>query len=82
MEAQLSGPGLILDCVTPWNTRYLDTAVNQLRAQDYPIRDEDVARLSPFAHAHLNVTGTCFFILPELAGDYDRCVGDDRNDLA
>jgi TnpA family transposase len=46
MEAQLAGLCLILDCVT-WNTRYIDAALNQLRAQDYPVRDEDVARLSP-----------------------------------
>lgn len=34
MEAQLSGLGLILNCVTLWNTRYLDVALNQLRAQE------------------------------------------------
>lgn len=49
-------------------TRYTDAALNQLRTQGYPIRDEDVARLSPFAHAHLNVTGTYSFVLPDLAG--------------
>jgi len=69
MESQLSGLGLILNCVTLWNTRYLDAALTQLRAQDYPVRDEDVARLSPFAHAHVNVTGTYSFLLPELAGE-------------
>jgi Tn3 transposase DDE domain len=69
MEAQLSGLGLIVNCVTLWNTRYTDAAINQLRAQGYPIREEDVARLSPFAHAHLNVTGTYSFVLPDLAGE-------------
>ena len=56
------------------NTRYLDAALNQLRAQDYPIRDEDVARLSPFAHAHLTVTGTAPTpsSYPSWPADYDR----------
>jgi Tn3 transposase DDE domain len=61
MESQLPGLGLILNCVTLWNTHYLDAALNQLRAHGYPIRDEDIARLSPFVHAHLNVTGTLLF---------------------
>jgi TnpA family transposase len=61
METQLSDLGLILNCVTLWNTRYTDAALNQLRTQGYPIRDEDVARLSPFAHAHLNFYLDIFF---------------------
>ncbi|MBV8992411.1 MAG: Tn3 family transposase [Pseudonocardiales bacterium] len=35
----MSGLGLILNCVTLWNTRYIDAALNQLRAQGYPVRD-------------------------------------------
>ncbi|MCB8900871.1 Tn3 family transposase [Streptomyces sp. NPDC056525] len=29
-----------------WNTRYLDAAVAQLRAEGHDSKDEDVARLS------------------------------------
>lgn len=78
METQLSGLGLILNCVTLWNTRYLDAALHQLRAQGYPILDEDVARLSPFAHGHLNVTGTYSFVLPDLAGGLRPLRDDDQ----
>jgi TnpA family transposase len=47
IETQLSGLGLISNCVTIWNTRYLDAALGQLRSQGYPIRDEDVAPACP-----------------------------------
>jgi hypothetical protein len=51
---------------TLWTTVYLDAAVRQLRAQGYPVRDEDVARLSPFVSRQLGVHGTYNFILPDL----------------
>jgi hypothetical protein len=44
-----------------WNTRYLDAAVEQLRANGAPVREEDVARLSPLRHAHLNCLGRYAF---------------------
>jgi hypothetical protein len=40
-----------------WNTRYLDAAVAQLRAEGHDIEDEDVARLSPLRDRHINVLG-------------------------
>jgi TnpA family transposase len=46
MEDQLGALGLILNCVVLWNTRYISAALDALRAQDYPVLDEDVARLS------------------------------------
>ena len=59
--------GLVLNCVVLWTTVYLDAAVRQLRAQGYPVRDEDMARLSPFVSRHLGVHGTYSFVLPDLA---------------
>jgi hypothetical protein len=50
-----------------WTTVYLDAAVRQLRDQGYPVRDEDMARLSPFVTRHLGVHGTYTFALPDLA---------------
>ena len=58
--------GLILNCVVLWNTRYMNTALNALRAQGYPVLHEDVARLSPFVREHLNVVGNYTFALPDL----------------
>ena len=52
-------PGLILNRVVLWTTRYISAA---LRAQGYPVLDEDVARLSPFVREHVNVIGKYNFL--------------------
>jgi hypothetical protein len=49
-----------------WNTRYISAALDALRAQGYPVLDEDVARLSPFVREHVNVVGKYSFLLPDL----------------
>ncbi len=67
LENQLGALGLVLNCVVLWTTVYLDAAVRQLRAQGYPVREEDMARLSPFVSRHLGVHGTYSFVLPDLA---------------
>ena len=59
---------VILNCITLWNTVYLDAALTQLRAEGYPVRDEDVVRLSAYMRRHLNVDGHYSFQLPDLAG--------------
>lgn len=51
-----------------FNTRYMDAALAKLRIQGFAVRDEDVARLSPFIHAHVNMLGRYSFALPELPG--------------
>ena len=69
LENQLSALGLVLNCVVLWTTVYLDAAVRQLKAQGYPVLDEDMARLSPFVCTHLGVYldhGTYGFVLPDL----------------
>jgi len=55
MEDQLGALGIVLNCVVLWNTVYINSALNQLRTQGYPVRDGDVARLSPFMRKHINV---------------------------
>jgi hypothetical protein len=67
LENQLGVLGLVLNCVVLWTTVYLDAAVRQLKAQGYPVRDEDMARLSPFVSRHLGVHGAYSFLLPDLA---------------
>jgi Tn3 transposase DDE domain len=54
---QLAALGLVVNAVALWNTRYLSTAIDQLRVQGVPVKDEDVARLSPLGHAHINFLG-------------------------
>ncbi len=67
MEDQLGALGLVLNCITLWNTMYLDAALARLRASGYPVGEEDVARLSAYVRRHLNVHGHYSFQLPELA---------------
>lgn len=35
----------------------MDAAVNQLRADGFGVRDEDVSRFSPFVRQHINMLG-------------------------
>ena len=66
LENQLGVLGLVLNCVVLWTTVYLNAAITHLRAQGYPVREEDAARLSPFVRKHLGVHGTYSFALPDL----------------
>ncbi|MEV7445727.1 Tn3 family transposase [Streptomyces sp. NPDC091204] len=65
-EDQLGALGLVLNAAVLWTTRYLDAAVEELRAlpaeeREYDVLDEDVARVSPLRHANLNVLGRYSF---------------------
>jgi TnpA family transposase len=64
-EDQLGALGLVLNIIVLWNTIYLEAALNQLRAEGYPVKDEDVARLSPLQHEHINMLGRYFFAIPD-----------------
>jgi hypothetical protein len=68
MEDQIGALGLVLSAVVLFNTRYMDAAVNQLRADGFDVRDEDVARLSPFVRQHINMLGRYSFQLSEIPG--------------
>jgi hypothetical protein len=46
----------------------MDAAVAKLRADGFEARDEDIARLSPFARQHINMLGRYSFQLPDLPG--------------
>jgi TnpA family transposase len=67
-EDQLGALGLVLNTVVLWNTRYLDAIVEDLRAKGYPVSDEDVARLSPLGHAHINFLGRYAFTAQPMDG--------------
>ena len=54
-EDQLGALGLVLNMIVLWNTSYMDAALNQLRADGFEVRDEDVARLSPLLHEQINM---------------------------
>lgn len=62
--------GLVLNCVTLWNTVYLG----------YPVLDDDVARLSAYPRKHINVHGHYSFRLPELGGAWRPLRDPDHHD--
>ena len=64
----LSSPLRVSDKL--WNSVYLDAAVARLRAEGYPVREEDLARLSPYIRKHINVQGHYFFELSDLRGGH------------
>ena len=43
----------------------MEAALNQLRQDGYPVRDDDVARLSPLLHEHINMLGRYSFAVPD-----------------
>ena len=56
----------MVNVVVLWNTIYLDAALDQLRAEGFDVRDEDVARLSPLGFEHINMLGRYAFTLPDV----------------
>jgi TnpA family transposase len=64
-EDQLGALGLVLNVIVLWNTLYIDAVLEQLRREGYPIKDEDVARLSPLGFEHINLLGRYTFSMPE-----------------
>ena len=65
LHDQLGALGLVLNMIVLWNTVYMEAALNQLRQDCYPVRDDDVARLSPLLHEHINMLGRYSFSVPE-----------------
>lgn len=59
-EAQTNQAGclnLLTNAVVAWNTVYMAAAIDQLRAEGYPVRDEDIVHLSPARFEHVNPYG-------------------------
>ena len=64
-EDQLGALGLVLNIIVLWNTIYMNAAVEKLREEGFPVRDEDVERLSPLGFEHINMLGHYSFYVPE-----------------
>jgi hypothetical protein len=62
---QLGALGLVVNAICLWNTRYMDLALGSLRAEGYEIADEDIERLSPLRHEHINLLGRYYFTLAD-----------------
>lgn len=65
-EDQLGVMGLALNMIVLWNTLYVEAASAQLRNEGYPVSDEDVRRLSPLLHKHVNMLGRYSFLMSDL----------------
>jgi TnpA family transposase len=75
-EDQLGALGLVLNAIVLWNTRYLDAALTQLRAEGRAVNQDDVARLSPLIHEHINLLGRYHFTDPTSTNDRLRPLRD------
>ncbi len=62
-EDQLGSLGLVTNTVVLWNTMYMQAAIEHLTATGMKVSDEDIARLSPLQHEHINFLGHYSFIL-------------------
>jgi hypothetical protein len=82
-EDQLGALGLVVNAVVLWHTRYINAAVIGLRAAGRQVAEQDVARLSPLGHAHINLLGRYTFTAPPLGAglrplpDPSTDIGDD-----
>jgi TnpA family transposase len=65
-EDQLGALGLVVNMIVLWNTIYIEAALEQLRKEGFPVRDEDAARLSPLIHDHINMLGRYSFAMPDI----------------
>jgi len=64
-EDQLGALGLVVNVLVLWNTLYMDAALAHLRRTGAEAKPEDVARLSPLGHEHVNVLGRYSFALDD-----------------
>lgn len=64
-EDQLGSLGLMLNIIVYWNTLYIEAAIEQLKAEGYPVIDEDIARISPLIFHHINMLGRYLFSVPD-----------------
>ncbi|WP_261628347.1 Tn3 family transposase, partial [Escherichia coli] len=64
-EDQLGALGLVTKAVVLWNTLYMQEVLSWMRRNGEEIIDEDIARLSPLMHGHINMLGHYTFTLPE-----------------
>jgi len=65
-EDQLGALGLVVNAIVLWNTRYQDAALTQLRHDGHDVQDDDVRRLSPLGHDHINLLGRYHFTATSL----------------
>ena len=61
MSHQAACLNLITNAVVVWNTVYMNAAIEQLKAEGYPVDESDIKHLSPARHEHVNPYGRYIF---------------------
>ena len=56
---------LVVNAIVLWNTRCMEVALMEPRQAGESVLEEDVARLMPLLHEHVNMLGRCALTLPE-----------------
>ena len=56
-ENQLDSLGIMINVIVPWQTVYIQAALDHLAAKGYPIDPADVARLTPLGNPAINLDG-------------------------
>ena len=64
-EDQLGALGLVVNVMVLWNTIYMHAALEKLREDGLDVQRDDVARLSPMEHRHINFLGSYSFALDD-----------------
>jgi hypothetical protein len=62
---QLGALGQVLNMIVLWNTIYIEVALNKLRTEGCPVKDEDAYCLSPLQHENINMLGRYSFSMPD-----------------
>jgi len=75
------GPAGILSSPLPvsdnvWNTRYIEAALDHLRATGFDVREEDVERLTPLIWEHIELHGRYAFPEDQLPAGTLRALRD------
>ena len=65
-----------VNAIVLWNTRYQNAALDQLRRDGHDVRDDELRRLSPLGHDHLNLLGRYQFSAPDLPDGQLRALRD------
>ena len=64
-EEKLGALGLMLNVIAFWNATYMQAVVENLQAHGRSVNPDELARVSPLAHRHINFLGRYAFTLPE-----------------
>ena len=64
-EDQLGALGLVTNAVILWNTMYMQASLELIENQGDEISPEDIAKISPLRHEHINMLGHYSFTLDD-----------------